>query len=269
MDIILYNKELRLSEMAGTGVYESVRLGSKRACGKLLTVTATFVADRIDAKSFNQELNQDSDVVHYSLDTIISTTRESYTRFSRIDEQAVLPCGYIDTESVHLTCSDVSFGAFSFHEKGLSSNASDFGFYLPDGHLRFDIGTKSWVRFLPSTGEEAPLISFFSKEVPYGGIPITNLADPSTLTFVDWITTNPDEKKLITKNFKTEKLESDTTDTKELTIGGHVIKCDSNGDLDIDNAIKINREKGIVTIGFVTFTTENLLALQELLNNRR
>ena len=268
VDIILYNKELRLSDMAGTGIYESVRLG-KRACNKVLTVTATFVADRIDSKSFNQELNQDSDVVHYSMDTLINTTKEFYTSFARVDERLELPCGSITADGVQFTCSDMSLGSMTFGDKGITSKTGEAGLYCDEGHLKFDKETKSWVRFLPSTGEEASLISFFSKSVPYGGIPITNLADPSTLTFVDWFTTDPDNRKVIAKNFQTEKLESDTTVTKELTIGEHVIRQDQQGDLDIDGVLKINKATGVVTIGFVSFTTENLLALQALLNDRR
>lgn len=267
-DILLYNEEHRLSELVGEPIYQSIRL-NRNAVGTILAVTAVYVADQITSNSFNQELNQDAEVLHYSIDTYITSTREFYTNFARVDDRMELPNGFISRDGVSLRGDTMELGGFTLTPGRITSSASDIGLYGKDSHIRFDPKINAWVRKISSTNREAPLLSFLDTAIPSGGIPLANKGDPTTLTFVDWFKTDPERKTVVVSSLETKTHTTSLLDAQSIHIGGHTLSLDLNGQLNIDNALRIDLNTGVVTLGFVKLTPQKLAKLEQLLEDRR
>jgi hypothetical protein len=262
---ILYNKDARLSALAEEPIYQSLKLNVP-AVGTILTITAFYVADQISSQSFDQDLTPYSNVEHMSLSTFLNYTREQYSQFARVDERLELPNGYITSKETCLP-GVVTFQNVTFRDSAIHVDDKETGLYCSSGHLRYDKDSGAWVRSLPSK-REAPLLSFHDGEAPAGGIPLVNQGDKSTLTCVDWFKTDPDNKKVVVKHLQAQTATVEEAHTGSLSIGNHTLTVLANGELNIDNALRINRTTGTISIGFITLTVEKLHKLARLLEDR-
>jgi hypothetical protein len=264
-DIVLYNQELRLSNLVGEPIYQNIKIQNK-AVNQNITITAVYVADHISSDSFGQELHPWANVTHYQTDSFITSSQNMYTDYLRIRDYIELPNGHISSHSTSFKSDEILFNSFSLTKRGIESSESTSGIFCKDSCIKYDQVSKNWVQYINSLREERPILSFQKREVPPGRILLTSQADSSTLETVDWLKINAEKKQLSVPLIETSNSKTENAIIDKLFIGNFLISVDAYGNLNINNSLVIEKNTGSIKLGTITLTKEKLMKLDALLS---
>ncbi|HNQ19607.1 MAG TPA: hypothetical protein PKI46_00940 [Bacteroidales bacterium] len=197
-DFILTDLEEELSKLAGTPIYSKIKVISNRAIQlNEVFCDAYFVADTIDSKSFNQELNQEADVEHNSLSLKDYLLVPKATIDELISNSISGDWGELNKKNIKFNLDTININNTSVSDKGISIEDSETNIkFGSDSYaLEFD-KNKGIAKFIIGKNREGIVIRGPKtlNDIPVFGIPVILEDDKTKLSFVPWLVLNPEKK---------------------------------------------------------------------------
>ena len=266
-DLILRSQDVKLSQLGSSNVYRAIEVASKRAKAKKLILKINFIADAFDPADFGQSLNEEADVKHKSLEA--SEIRTETLVVSRAVLDTISGTwGELTPELVRFASSLIVSNGFQYKDgivtidKALELSCAEAGKlrYNPEVYL-WEVWNARTKKFVPITFSHESI-----GDIPANAIPYVSADDKAAQSY------NPsfflDKNTLHIPSLETEAFHASQKKidmlTSEITWQGHTLRILSDGILDIDNLLQIDKERGIVRIGNVTFDKALLATLRKL-----
>lgn len=219
-DFVFDGYDADLTKVAGFNVYSKIRLCSNKVANlNSVYVDCCFLADIVDYEDFGQSLNKDSDVNHKSL-TLTESLNAPKAEVEEISSESISgDWGIISKKEVCFK-KPVSFDGLSLKKNGIEVKECEnlvFGTETDNFSISFKRG---YVSFF-NKGKERMIFSVNNdiSDIPYFGIPFIPSNSKATLTFVPWLSVDP--------NLKGIKMEGGRIGDSEFSIGNISLNRDS------------------------------------------
>lgn len=265
-DILMAGYQDYLSKVSDSQtIYKRLIINSNKAIG-ILDITIMFIADELDPEDIGQKVNMDSDVTHNSLDALYLLAVAGSFQFLKVEDCLNLPKeGYfndlgskIGTPTLQVQNTTISQSSIDFAE-------DEAEFKTKKSKIGYSAKSDSWYRYSSTLNRNLPLLSISDVHPTPSSFVVVNPNDPSTLKCINWIKPLHDKEGVSIPNIETKEIVANN-----YKLGSFNLTLDHDGNLSINDMLKINKESNEVSIGSIVFNKEllELLSYMRDLKNR-
>lgn len=254
-DFLFSNKDDDLSKLCGSSIYSRIKLISTRVIDLTeVYCDCYFVADAIDPSTFNQDLHQEAEVKHKSLNLTDYLIVPKATINELISNKLSGDWGNINKDNVTIK-TGININGVYISDTGLLYETSDKNISFGEENYKIEFDKKVKNAFISVGNKRTGLLFRGPKtleEVPVFGIPVILGDDKTRWSFVPWFTLDAQNKgiKLGSININDKVIIKDNEVILGKDSDSFVIKLDTynfityNKALNevsvLDGAIKIN-----------------------------